>query len=138
MFASLTPCRYVSTVTALCALTDASDGVWSSFALLSGRQTSTGTNDLTSFICLTGVKRMPGPSSRIIDLARPYAASGDAAVQILRPGMPITYAWNGCECSAPSAWLGAVPPAPMIVIGILNWPPVVAYVLPADEISAMP
>ena len=51
--------------------------------------------------------------------------------------MPITYACSGCECSAPSAWLGAVPPAPMMVMGILNWPPVVAYVFPADDISAM-
>ena len=41
------------------------------------------------------------------------------------------------ECSAPSAWLGAVPPAPTMVSGIWNWPPVVANVLPADEISAM-
>lgn len=80
---------------------------------------------------------MPGPLSRIIDLAMPYAAEGDAAVQILRPGMPITYAWKGCECSAPSDCAGAVPPAPMMVIGIWNWPPVVAYVLPADEISAI-
>ena len=32
------------------------------------------------------------------------------------------YAWNGCECSAPSSWFGAVPPAPMTVIGILNMP----------------
>ena len=82
--------------------------------------------DLVSFIILTGRKRMPGPLSRIIDLAMPYAAEGDAAVQILRPGMPITYAWKGCECSAPSDCAGAVPPAPMIVIGIWNWPPVVA------------
>ena len=35
-------------------------------------------------------------------------------------------------------WLGAVPPAPMIVSGISNCPPVVAYVFPADEISAIP
>ena len=40
--------------------------------------------------------------------------------------------------SAPRAWFGAVPPAPTTVMGILNWPPVVAYVFPAEDSSAMP
>ena len=56
----------------------------------------------------------------------------------MRPGMPMTYAWKGCECSAPRAWFGAVPPAPTTVRGILNCPPVVACVLPALDSSAMP
>ena len=56
----------------------------------------------------------------------------------LQAGMPMMYAWNGCECSAPRDWFGAVPPAPMTVMGMSNCPPVVAYVFPADESSAMP
>ena len=94
--------------------------------LLSGMHSPRLTGPLLSFIIFTGRKRMPGPLSRIIDLAKPYAALGLAAVQILRPGMPITYACNGCECSAPKDWLGAVPPAPMMVMGMMNCPPVVA------------
>ena len=34
--------------------------------------------------------------------------------------------------------MGAVPPAPMIVMGMSNLPPVVANVFPAELSSAMP
>ena len=48
------------------------------------------THPLASFIILTGRKRKHGPLSRIMPLAMLYAASGEAAVPILRPGIPIT------------------------------------------------
>ena len=90
------------------------------------------------FMSFTGSKSTPGPLSRIMLLAKPYASCGLDAEQIFSPGMPMMYAWNGCECSAPRLWLGAVPPAPMTVMGMLNCPPVVAYVFPALLSSAMP
>ncbi|CAL6406626.1 unnamed protein product [Bathycoccus prasinos] len=134
---SLTPCKYVTTVIALFALTAASEAFACCVDLCNGKNWF-GLHGPLVFIIFTGNNKTPGPLSRIIDFAKPYASFGLLAEQIFKPGMPMMYAWNGCECSAPSDWFGAVPPAPMTVIGILNCPPVVAYVFPAEESSAMP
>mmetsp|Transcript_3471 Transcript_3471/g.5911 ORF Transcript_3471/g.5911 Transcript_3471/m.5911 type:complete len:202 (-) Transcript_3471:264-869(-) len=123
---SFTPCKYVNTVTALPASTLAWEASCNNAALFSAMQFPRSTGPFDSFIILTGAKRKQGPLSRIMLFVNPYAASGEAAVQIFKPGIPITYAWKGWLCSAPRAWFGAVPPAPMMVRGMSNCPPVVA------------
>jgi len=54
--------------------------------------------------CITQLKAQgpSGPVTRVKKKKRTQALT-------LRPGMPMMYAWKGCECSAPSDCAGAVP-----------------------------